>query len=74
MPQKGDRSSLTLFLHTKVDYDDDQVDPYHGKQEEQQAPDDLDLPDDLNLDDAEDQEGKDEESAVDDGTGEFVLT
>ncbi|WAR08077.1 MDN1-like protein [Mya arenaria] len=43
------------------DYDDDQVDPYHGKQEEQQAPEDLDLPDDLNLDDAEDNNEKEGE-------------
>ncbi|XP_052255399.1 uncharacterized protein LOC127861072 isoform X2 [Dreissena polymorpha] len=38
------------------------------EEEKQQAPDDLDLPDDLNLDNDEDQEGKDEEFAVDDGS------
>lgn len=45
-------------------YDDDQVDPYHGKHEEQQAPEDLDLPDDLKLDDDVDSEGKDKEGVT----------
>lgn len=51
-------------------YDDDQVDPYHGKQEEQQAPEDLDLPDDLHLDDIDNDDGKEEEP-VEEEMGEW---
>ncbi|XP_068087248.1 midasin [Hyperolius riggenbachi] len=45
-------------IREKIDereYDEDEVDPYHGKQDTQQEPEALDLPDDLNL---EKDEGK----------------
>ncbi|KAM8954164.1 midasin [Pelodytes ibericus] len=42
------------------DYDENEVDPYHGKQETQQEPEALDLPDDLNLE-TEDKNSGDEE-------------
>ncbi|XP_061171072.1 midasin-like [Saccostrea echinata] len=35
------------------EYDDDRIDPNHGSQEPQQAPDNMDLPDDLKLDEEE---------------------
>ena len=53
-----------IITNLQDNYDDDQIDPYHGKQEEQQAPDDLDLPDDLNLDDDNDDGGKDDEKEM----------
>lgn len=55
-------------------YDDDQVDPYHGKQEEQQAPGDLDLPDDLHLDDDNDEGSGDEEKQIEDTGFKFSST
>lgn len=45
-------------IHEQIDereYDENEVDPYHGKQDTQQEPESLDLPDDLNL---ENDEGK----------------
>ncbi|XP_062616180.1 midasin-like, partial [Saccostrea cucullata] len=35
------------------EYDDDKIDPNHGNQEPQQAPDNMDLPDDMKLDEEE---------------------
>lgn len=35
------------------EYDDDQIDPYHGNQPELPEPEPMDLPDDLQLDDNE---------------------
>ncbi|XP_041350636.1 midasin-like [Gigantopelta aegis] len=43
------------------EYDENHVDPYHGKQEPEKEPESLDLPDDLNLDDDEKAEGQEGE-------------
>ncbi|XP_036622954.1 midasin [Trichosurus vulpecula] len=53
-------------IHEQIDereYDESEVDPYHGNQEKQPEPEPLDLPDDLNLDGGEksDEEDKAEE-------------
>uniref|UniRef100_K7FQC1 Midasin n=1 Tax=Pelodiscus sinensis TaxID=13735 RepID=K7FQC1_PELSI len=52
-------------IHEQIDereYDENEVDPYHGKQEKQPEPEALDLPDDLNLENGEkSDEDKDEE-------------
>ena len=49
------------------DINDDQIDPYHGKQQPEIEPEPLDLPDDMNLDDddARDDEGKQDEDMFD---------
>ncbi|XP_053314521.1 midasin [Spea bombifrons] len=50
-------------IHEQLDereYDENEVDPYHGKQEAQQEPEALDLPDDLNLENDEDKNSGDE--------------
>ncbi|XP_029451275.1 midasin isoform X2 [Rhinatrema bivittatum] len=53
-------------IHEQMDereYDENEVDPYHGKQEEQSAAEALDLPEDLNLENKEksdDEEGEEE--------------
>ncbi|XP_067097253.1 midasin [Osmerus mordax] len=39
------------------EFDENEVDPYHGKQEKKPEPDAMDLPDDLNLDQEDDQAG-----------------
>uniref|UniRef100_A0A8C0HJP3 Midasin n=1 Tax=Chelonoidis abingdonii TaxID=106734 RepID=A0A8C0HJP3_CHEAB len=56
-------------IHEQIDereYDDNEVDPYHGKQEKQPEAEALDLPDDLNLENEErsdeDNEGEEEEN------------
>ncbi|XP_031820381.1 midasin [Sarcophilus harrisii] len=56
-------------IHEQIDereYDENEVDPYHGNQEKQPEPEPLDLPDDLNLDGGEksDEEDKAEEGEV----------
>uniref|UniRef100_A0A452IKR6 Midasin n=1 Tax=Gopherus agassizii TaxID=38772 RepID=A0A452IKR6_9SAUR len=53
-------------IHEQIDereYDDNEVDPYHGKQEKQPEAEALDLPDDLNLENEErsDEDNEDEE-------------
>ncbi len=54
------------------EYDENEVDPHHGEQEDQSAPETLDLPDDLNLEDENDtQDGEDNH---DDSTMEGNLT
>ena len=56
-----------MVIISQDNYDDDQIDPYHGDDsKEQQTPDDLDLPDDLKLDDDNDGAGKEEEQTQDD--------
>lgn len=47
------------------EYDDDRIDPHHGNQEPEEAPDNMDLPDDLKLDEeeagvTEEEQGQDE--------------
>lgn len=51
----------------KREYDENEVDPYHGNEEKLPEPEALDLPDDLNLD-SEDKEG-DGDSDREDGEG-----
>ena len=56
-------------------YDDDQIDPYHGDDnKDQQAPDDMDLPDDLKLDDDNDDAGQEEEQQSQDDAGKGYLS
>ena len=56
-------------------YDDDQIDPYHGEDtKDQQAPDDMDLPDDLKLDDDNDDAGQEEEQQTQDDAGKGYLS
>lgn len=45
------------------EFDENEVDPYHGKQEKAAEPEAMDLPDELNLD----EDGKDEEGGEGDG-------
>ena len=49
------------------DINDDQIDPYHGKQQPEVEPEAMDLPDDMNLDDEEggEDQGQQEEDAFD---------
>lgn len=48
------------------EFDENEVDPYHGQQEQRPEPEAMDLPDDLNLDQEEEAGGDDDE----DGDGE----
>ncbi|XP_072854872.2 midasin isoform X1 [Pogona vitticeps] len=51
-------------IHEQIDereYDENEVDPYHGKQEKQPEPEPLDLPPDLNLENGEKDDGDKEE-------------
>ncbi|KAK3603576.1 hypothetical protein CHS0354_028005 [Potamilus streckersoni] len=51
----------------EVDYDDNRVDPHHNKEnEDQTAPQALDLPEDLNLDNGEEEEKEEQGEGVDD--------
>ncbi|XP_015262586.1 PREDICTED: midasin [Gekko japonicus] len=57
-------------IHEQVDereYDENESDPYHGKQEKQPEAEALDLPDDLNLENGE----KDEEDKEEEGENPF---
>ncbi|XP_016311670.1 midasin-like [Sinocyclocheilus anshuiensis] len=59
-------------IHEQVDereFDENEVDPYHGKQEKAAEPDAMDLPDDLNLD----EDGKDEEGGEGDEENPFDI-
>lgn len=59
-------------LHSsKREYDENEVDPYHGNQEPLPEPEALDLPDDLNLD-SEDKIGG--EDTDDEGEGASFIT
>uniref|UniRef100_A0A674DWW2 Midasin n=1 Tax=Salmo trutta TaxID=8032 RepID=A0A674DWW2_SALTR len=51
MDQKG------LYYLFQREFDENEVDPYHGKQEKKPDPEAMDLPDELNLDQEEDQAG-----------------
>lgn len=51
----------------KREYDENEVDPYHGNEEKLPEPEALDLPDDLNLD-SEDKDG-DGDTDREDGEG-----
>ncbi|XP_042633620.1 midasin-like isoform X2 [Cyprinus carpio] len=59
-------------IHEQVDereFDENEVDPYHGKQEKAAEPEAMDLPDDLNLD----EDGKDEEGGEGDEENPFDI-
>ncbi|XP_074846986.1 midasin isoform X2 [Carettochelys insculpta] len=63
--EQSEDGENTQKIHEQIDereYDENEVDPYHGKQEELPEPEALDLPDDLNLENGEkSDEDKDEE-------------
>lgn len=44
---------IITFKNFQSKYDDDRIDPHHGNQEPEEAPDNMDLPDDLKLDEEE---------------------
>lgn len=44
---------MITFKNFQSEYDDDRIDPHHGSQEPEEAPDKMDLPDDLKLDEEE---------------------
>lgn len=44
---------MITFKTFQSEYDDDRIDPHHGNQEPEEAPDNMDLPDDLKLDEEE---------------------
>lgn len=58
-----------IFFYPKREYDENEVDPYHGNQEKMPEPEALDLPDDLNLD-SEDKNGG-EDTDNEEGEGMF---
>nr|DBA26506.1 TPA: hypothetical protein GDO54_010752 [Pyxicephalus adspersus] len=63
-------------IHEQIDereYDDNEVDPYHGKQDTQQEPDSLDLPDDLNLENDEGKASGDEKDENDEEGNPFDI-
>ncbi|XP_010137971.1 PREDICTED: midasin-like, partial [Buceros rhinoceros silvestris] len=64
--QQDDNSGNKEKIHEQIDereYDENEIDPYHGQQEKQPEVEPLDLPDDLNLenDGKSDEEEEDEE-------------
>ncbi|XP_063299642.1 midasin [Pelobates fuscus] len=64
--EQSDDDQTKKKIHEQLDerdYDENEVDPYHGKQDAQQEPEDLDLPDDLNLE-------KDDKNNEEEGEGE----
>ncbi|XP_019393298.1 PREDICTED: midasin isoform X2 [Crocodylus porosus] len=60
-------------IHEQIDeeYDENEVDPYHGKQEKQPEVEALDLPDDLNLE--KEEEKSDEENEGEGGENPFDI-
>jgi len=48
------------------EFDENEVDPFHGKQDKKPEPESMDLPEDLNLD----QEDQDDQEDGDEGDGE----
>ncbi|XP_062980947.1 midasin [Elgaria multicarinata webbii] len=59
-------------IHEQIDereYDENEVDPYHGKQEEQPEAEALDLPEDLNLENGQ----KDDEDKEEEGENPFEI-
>lgn len=61
-----------VLFTVQREYDENEVDPYHGNQETLPEPEALDLPDDLNLD-SEDKNG-DEDTDHEEGEGMFFET
>lgn len=62
--------SLPPFFCCQREYDENEVDPYHGQQEKQPEVEPLDLPDNLNLENDE----KSDEGEEDEGTAENLST
>lgn len=58
------------FFCWQREYDENEVDPYHGQQEKQPEVEPLDLPDNLNLENDE----KSDEEEEDEGTAENLST
>uniref|UniRef100_A0A8C3JPS0 Midasin n=1 Tax=Calidris pygmaea TaxID=425635 RepID=A0A8C3JPS0_9CHAR len=61
--QQEDDSGNKEKIHEQIDereYDENEVDPYHGQQEKQPEVEPLDLPDNLNLENDEKSDGEDE--------------
>lgn len=64
----------------KREYDENEVDPYHGNQEQLQEPEALNLPDNLNLDsedqnvgeDTDNEEGEGKSSRTPECWGQFI--
>lgn len=57
-----------LLLCLKREYDESEVDPYHGSQEQLPEPEALDLPDDLKLDSEDRSAGEDTDNEEAEGT------
>uniref|UniRef100_A0A8C0BET6 Midasin n=1 Tax=Buteo japonicus TaxID=224669 RepID=A0A8C0BET6_9AVES len=71
--QQDDDSGNKEKIHEQIDereYDENEVDPYHGQQEKQPEVEPLDLPDNLNLENDE----KSDEEEEDEGTAENLST
>lgn len=61
-------SPVSLSAVSKREYDENEVDPYHGKQDKLPEPEALDLPDDLKLDSEDKTGGEDTDSEEAEGT------
>ncbi|KAH0622150.1 hypothetical protein JD844_024188 [Phrynosoma platyrhinos] len=69
---QADDDEIREKVHEQIDereYDENEVDPYHGKDEKQPEPESLDLPPDLNLENGE----KDDEDKEEDGENPFEI-
>lgn len=53
-----------FFFFSQREFDENEVDPYHGQQNKKPEPESMDLPEDLNLD-QEEEAGEDEEGEGD---------
>lgn len=62
---KKDKRKDEINEMNEPEYDDDQVDPYHGKQPELPEPEPMDLPEDLQLDDGNEKDEANEENPFD---------
>lgn len=62
---------FSSFFWLQREYDENEIDPYHGQQEKQPEVEPLDLPDDLNL---ENDEKSDDEEKEGEGTAENLST
>lgn len=59
---------MLFSVVTKREYDENEIDPYHGNQEKLPEPDALDLPDDLKLDSEDKNDGEDTDNEEAEGT------
>ncbi|XP_077160450.1 midasin isoform X2 [Paroedura picta] len=70
--KEADDGEIKEKIHEEIDereYDENESDPYHGKQEKQPEAEALDLPDDLNLENGE----KDDEDKEEEGENPFEI-